>query len=212
MIVARKVLMMFVMAATAAGVFVASAARADNVVDEWSNVKPPPAPALRPVTPDAKTTALLMLDFMNQNCGQRPRCMNSIPVVKKLLTDARAKGMPVVYSIIANTTTADIIKDVAPVAGEPWVQASVDKFVRTDLEKILQEKGIRTVIVVGTAAQGAVLYTGSAAAMRGLSVVVPVDGISSEPYAEQLSIWLLANGTGGIGPRVTLTKIDLIKF
>ena len=53
-------------------------ATAANIVDEWASVKAPAAPALKPVTVDPKTTALLMLDFMNQNCGQRPRCLDTI--------------------------------------------------------------------------------------------------------------------------------------
>ena len=57
-------------------------------------MKAPPAPALKPVTVDPKTTALLMLDFMNQNCGKRPRCLASIPAMKKLLADARAAKAP----------------------------------------------------------------------------------------------------------------------
>ncbi len=60
-------------------------ARAATIVDEWGSVKTPPAPQLKPVTVDPKTTALLMLDFMNQNCGKRPRCVDSIPAMKKLL-------------------------------------------------------------------------------------------------------------------------------
>jgi nicotinamidase-related amidase len=52
------------------------------------------------------------------------------------------------------------------------VAAFVDKFMLgnkdTGLEKILKDKGITTVIAVGTAANGAVLYTSSAAALRGL--------------------------------------------
>jgi hypothetical protein len=52
-----------------------------------------------------------------------------------------------------------------------------------------------------------------AAALRGFNVVVPVDGMSSEGlYFDQASAWLLANGTGGIGPKVTLTTFDMIKF
>ena len=49
-----------------------SSAVAADIMDEWANVKSPPAPALKPVTVDARTTALLMLDFMNQNCGSAP--------------------------------------------------------------------------------------------------------------------------------------------
>ena len=77
---------------------------AANIVDEWASVKAPPPPELKPVTVDPNTTALLMLDFMNQNCGKRPRCVETIPAMKKLLDEARAAKAPVVYSIIANTT------------------------------------------------------------------------------------------------------------
>ena len=94
-------------------------ANATNIVDEWASVKAPAAPTLKPVTVDPKTTALLMLDFMNQNCGKRPRCVDSVPAMKKLLDEARAHKVAVIYSIIANSTPADVIKDVAPQAGEP---------------------------------------------------------------------------------------------
>jgi nicotinamidase-related amidase len=153
-----------------------------------------------------------MLDFMNQNCGQRPRCLATIPAMKKLLSDARAKGMPVIYTFFGKTTAADVIKDVAANPNEPSVTSFADKFLNTDLEKILKEKGIQTVIVAGTAANGAVLYTGSGAALRGFKVIVPVDGISSmDIYTEQFSVWQLANGPT-FGANVTITKLGMIKF
>ena len=44
-------------------------------------------------------------------------------------------------------------------------------------------------IVVGTAANGAVLYTASGAALRGMNVIVPVDGMSAvDPYAEYYTV------------------------
>ena len=55
--------------AAAAIAVLALPAHAGNIVDEWASVKAPAAPALKPVTVDPKTTALLMLDFMKQNCG-----------------------------------------------------------------------------------------------------------------------------------------------
>ncbi len=189
-----------------------SSAVAGDIIDEWANVKSPPAPALKPVTVEARTTALLMLDFMNQNCGQRPRCLATIPAMKKLLTEARGKGATVIYSFFGTTTAADVIKDVAPAADEPSVTSFADKFLNTDLEKKLKDKGIQTVIVAGTAANGAVLYTGSGAALRGMNVIVPVDGVSAvDTYAEQFSVWQLANGPT-FGAKVTLSKTDMIKF
>jgi hypothetical protein len=41
----------------------AAPARAQNIIDEWASVKAPAAPALKPVTVNPKTTALLMLDL-----------------------------------------------------------------------------------------------------------------------------------------------------
>jgi hypothetical protein len=85
------------------------------------------------------------------NPAERPVILGAM---KKLLAAARAAKATVVYSIIANTTTADVIKDVAPEASEPHVQAGPDKFLHTDLEKILKDKGIKMVIAVGTASNG----------------------------------------------------------
>ncbi len=187
-------------------------AQAANIMDEWAGMKAPAAPELKPVTVDAKTTALLMLDFMNQNCGKRPRCLDTIPAMKKLLAQARAAKVPVVYSIIANSTPADVITDVAPLADEPHVLSGPDKFLRTDLEKILKDKGITTVIVVGTASNGAVLYTGSGAAFRGMNVIVPVDGLSAvDPYSDYSTVFTFANAPL-LSAKTTLTKSDMIKF
>jgi nicotinamidase-related amidase len=187
-------------------------ARAQTIIDEWNSVKVPPPPELKPVTVDPKTTALLMLDFMYQNCGERPRCVASIPAVKKLLDEARTANVMVVYAIITGTTTADVIKAVAPTADEPWIRSGADKFINTDLEKMLKDKGIRTVIVTGTASNAAVLFTAAGAAQRGMNAIVPVDGMSGiDAYADLTTAYMLATAPV-ISVKSTLTKIDMIKF
>ena len=189
-------------------------AGAQTIIDQWSSVSAPPPPPLKAVMIDKSTTVLLMLDFNEQTCNmqRRPRCVASIPKVKTLLTAARTAGVPVVFTMGAQGKAADIAKDLAPAANEPAMLAGVDKFMGTDLEKILKEKGAKTVIVVGTAAHGAVLYTASAAAMRGMKVVVPVDGVSADtPYIEQYVAWHLVN-VPVIGPAFTLTTIDQVTF
>ena len=205
------------LSATIAGLascIIVQSARAETIIDEWASVQAPPPPAVKAVTIDRKTTALLLLDFNQQTCNpqRRPRCVASIPKVKTLLSAARAAGVPVLYSLGGGGKPADIAKELAPAADEPVVSSGVDKFVNTDLEKILKEKGVTTVIVVGTAAHGAVVYTASGAAMRGMKVIVPVDGISADtPYAEQYVVWHLAN-VPVISPAMTLTTIDSVKF
>jgi nicotinamidase-related amidase len=199
------------MTALVVGAF-ALPAQAANIVDEWASVKAPAAPALKPVTVDPKTTALLMLDFMNQNCGKRPRCVASIPAMKKLLEAARAAKTAVVYSIIANTTPADVIKDVAPQADEPHVLSGPDKFLNTDLDKILKDKGIKTVIAVGTSSNGAVFFTASGAAFRGMNVVIPVDGMSSVDAIAEYATAIDFMTAPQVSAKTTLTKSDMIKF
>jgi nicotinamidase-related amidase len=188
-------------------------ASAQTIVDDWAKVPAPKPPELKTVTLDPKTTALLVLDFVKQTCNteRRPRCLTSVPHVQALLKLARDKGVWVVHSITTAATPADILKDVAPLEGEPIVKSAADKFFKTDLEKILNDKGIKAVVVVGTAAHGAVLNTASQAAFRGLQVIIPVDGMSSEnTYFEQYTAHHLGNAPG-IGQQVTLTKIDMIK-
>jgi isochorismatase family protein len=142
-----------------------SFSQSKTIVDEWSEVQAPKPPELKPATMDPKTTALLVLDFVKQTCNaeRRPRCLASVPKVEALLNLARSKGVNVIHSITSAATPADIAKELAPRDGEPIVKTSADKFFKTDLEKILTEKGIKAVVVVGTAAQGAVLNTASQA-------------------------------------------------
>jgi nicotinamidase-related amidase len=129
-----------------------------------------------------------------------------------MLATARAAGVPVAYSLGGGGKPSDLPKDLAPTADEPIVTSGVDKFAKTDLEKFLVGKGVKTVIVVGAAAHGAVLYTASTAAVRGFKVILPLDGISADnAYAEQYTAWHLAN-VPVIGSAMTLTTLDGVKF
>lgn len=203
--------------ATIAGItalLVAASLRAETIIDEWASVKVPAPPALKPVTVDPKTTALLLLDFNIQTCNaeNRPRCIASIPKVKPLLARARAEGMAVAFTLGGGGKITDIASDLTPVAGEPVVSSGVDKFLNTDLEKILKDRGVTTVITCGVAAQGAVIYTVAAAALRGFKVIVPVDCVSSNLlYAEQYTAWHLANAPV-ISPNITLTSLADLKI
>jgi nicotinamidase-related amidase len=206
--------------ALVAALLYAAPAPAQTIIDEWSSIKAPPAPELKPVAVDAKTTALLVMDLVKQTCNneRRPRCVASIPKIEKLLAAARTKGMMLVYTSVVSVPITDTLPAVAPKSNEPVVVAAVDKFILGDkdtgLEKMLKDKGITSVIAVGTAAHGAVLYTSSAAALRGFNVIVPVDGMSGDgqiDYIEQAVAYILTHAPV-LSPKVTLTRIDMIKF
>ena len=187
-------------AALAALLACVSPSSAQTVIDEWAGIKAPPAPELKAFTVDPATTALLMLDFLKQNCAPNPRCVASLPKVQKLLAAARAKGLTIIHS--AYPGGGDILPEVARKESEPLITAILDKFMLT----------IKTVIVVGSAANGAVFFTATAAFFHGYQTVIPVDGMSgSSPYIEQEVVHNFVS-TPVMGGKVLLTRIDMIQF
>jgi nicotinamidase-related amidase len=193
----------------------ATGPRAADIIAEWGAVKAPPAPELKPVKLDAKTTALLILDVQKPGCERRPRCLDMVPKLKALAGKARAAGATLIYTF-AGEGDPKTIADPAltPKDGEWIAQRGPDKFLGSDLETRLKDKGIQTVIVTGTSTQGVVIGTGSGAAQRGYKVIVPVDTTASDDaYNEQYAVYHMAKG----GPAVvtdqtTVTRSDLITF
>ena len=192
-------------------------ARAADIIAEWAMVKAPPAPELKPVTLEGKTTALLILDMMKAGCSARPRCLATVPNVKRLHDAARAAGAMVFYTLVGapTVTAADVVDPgMAPREGEWVFQRGPDKFLGSGLDEKLKARGIKTVIVTGTSAQGVGIGTGSGSAQRGYKVIVPVDGMSSEdPYMEQYAAWhLFKGGPAIVTSQVTLTRSTTVKF
>jgi nicotinamidase-related amidase len=175
-------------------------------------VKAPAAPQLKDVTIVPAKTAVLVLDYNKKSCTaeQRPRCAAALPKVEKFLVEARAKGMTVIHIYNIIMTAADLA--VTPAPGERVMQASLNKFHGTDLEQSLKARGIDTVLITGTAANSAVLFTVGGAAMSGFKVIVPVDGMPGDgPYQEQFTAWQIANAAT-VSNASTLTRWDMIKF
>jgi nicotinamidase-related amidase len=179
-------------------------ARATDVVSEWSAIQMPPAPALKAVTVDPKTTALFLFDFMTENCGQRPRCVAAVPTLKAIHDRARAANMLVAYTLPGGGKIID--PGIAPRPGEVVEQkpGGPDKFIGDDLDQRLKAHGIKTVILCGTSAQGVGLGTGAGAVQRGYAVIYPVDCLLSESaFREAYAAWHMAGG----GPPVTTKHV-----
>ncbi len=203
---------LMLLVALAAAVVYAAPASAQTIIDEWASVKAPPAPQLTSVTVDPKTTALLMVDFLKQNCGSNPRCVAILPKAQKFLAAARAKDMTIIYSIFPGPVIGDTLPEVAPKGTEPIVVSFFNKFLDPKLENILKDKGIKTLILMGAASDGAVLYTGTEAFFRHYQTIVAVDAIAGEtPYIDQFSVYQFTIAPVMAG-HVILTRTDMIKF
>lgn len=167
-----------------------------------------------------KGSALLVLDITSVICPPRPTCVASVPKIAALVKKARDAKIPVIYSQTA-TAGSTYIADIAPQTGDAAVTGRADKFFGTNLEQILKDKGIDTAVVVGSAANGAVLYTVFGLNLRAITVVVAQDGISGDPeFTETLTRWQLLNEPGFANTanaplakgQVTLSTTDKITF
>src|SRR5437879_2310668 len=145
---------------------------------------------------------------------RRPALLDTI--VKK----ARDAKVPVIYSQTA-TAGSTYIADIAPQPGDAAVTGRADKFYGTNLEQTLKDKAVETAVVVGSAANGAVLYTTFGLGLRGITVVVAQDGISGDPeFTETLTRWQLLNQPGFANVNnspldkghVTMSTTDRITF
>lgn len=188
---------------------------------------PPTATSPIPKIPDpvaveipVKGAALLVLDITSVICPPRPTCVASVPKIAALIKKARDAKVPVIYSQTP-TAGSTFIADIAPQPGDAAVSGRADKFFGTNLEQILKDKGVETAVVVGSAANGAVLYTTFGLGLRGITVVVAQDGISGDPeFTETLTRWQLLNEPGFANPNntpldkghVTLSTTDRITF
>jgi nicotinamidase-related amidase len=167
-----------------------------------------------------KGAALLVLDITSVICPPRPTCVASVPKIAALVKKARDAKVPVIYSQTA-TAGSTYIADIAPQPGDASVTGRADKFYGTNLEQILKDKAVETAVVVGSAANGAVLYTAFGLGLRGITVVVAQDGISGDPeFTETLTRWQLLNEPGFANANntpldkghVTLSTTDKITF
>ena len=180
----------------------------------------PVIPAPVAVEVPVKGAALLVLDITSAICPPRPSCLTSVPKIANLVKKARDAKVPVIYSLTA-TAGSTVQPEIAPLAGDSTVTGRADKFFGTTLEQILKDKAIENAVVVGSAANGAVLYTVFGLNLRGITVVVAQDGISAEPeFPITLTRWQLLNepGFGNADNKplakgfVTLSTTDLVTF
>ena len=176
MMLIRYILLMSGLLLTAACTGAALAQSGAQSTKPMVTLQMPALPDPVPVSVKAPTTALLVFDIVDPICTTQPKCMATmVPAITSLLAKARSAGMLVLYGT-RGPTLSKWLTQVAPAPGDQVIQSyAQDRFYNTDLDKILKDKGITTLILTGWKVSGSVVYTSVGATARGYTVVVPVD-------------------------------------
>ena len=181
----------------------------------------PVTPAPARVSLDPKTTALVVLDYVEDICNTEPRCKSQmVPAMTPFMVQVRKAGLTVAYGTRAPRMNK-WLPEVAPAPGDiKVVNTAQDRFYNTDLDKALKAKGIKTIIMVGWRITGSITYTSVGAMTHGYTVVIPMDTTAAPTdYETTIGFYnVLNSGTRNpantpLKPKaVTLTRTDMITF
>lgn len=181
----------------------------------------PAIPEPARVTIDPKSTALVVLDYVEDICSRQPNCKNKmVPAMTPFMERVRKAGLTVAYGTRAQNQTM-WLKEVAPAANDIRVNNTAqDRFYNTDLDKELKAKGIKTLIIVGWKISGSVTYTSVGAMARDYTVVIPVDTTAAATdYETTIGFYnVLNSGNANLkneplkSKSVTLSRTDMITF
>ena len=184
-------------------------------------VQMPVMPEPARVTLKPATTALLVLDYVEDICARQPKCKSQmLPAITPFMERVRKAGVTVAYGTRQQNMTK-WLPEVAPAAGDiKIVNTAQDRFYNTDLDKELKAKGVTTIIMVGWKVSGSVTYTSVGATVRGYTVVIPVDTTTAATdYETTIGFYQILNGGNAnlanqpLKPRSsTLSRTDMITF
>ena len=150
---------------------------------------------------DCGKKAIIIVDMLNDFVTGSLKCDRAqriIPPLMKLIKEARKNNIPVVYSndahirgidhelklwgdhAIAGTEGAKVIPELEPEEGDYIVpKRRYSGFYGTDMDMLLRELDIDTVILTGMHAHMCVRHTAADAYYRGYNIIVPTDGVDS---------------------------------
>ena len=176
----------------------------------------PNLPTPQTIVANPRTTALLVLDMSTRCNDPQQICSELAPVLAHFLPKARAAGALIVYTVsfsARGTALGDVWPGFEARDDEPVVYPDgTDKFVGGELTALLRERGIDTVIVTGSSANQAVLYTASGATRNnGFRAIIPMDGTNANSdYEWEYTMHQLNNVS--FANLFSFTTLDLLTF
>jgi len=178
----------------------------------------PNRPEPQPLKLDGQTTAIVVLDLSR-------RCENSQEVCSKLmlplagfLERARQASVPILYTISAagkGTPLGEVAGPLRQRESEPVLYPDAfDKFMDGELKAELDKRNCRSLVIVGSATNFAVLYTATTAArMFRYDVVIPLDGVNAKRnYEHEYAIHQMTILPASAHKQFRFTNLGMIEF
>ena len=151
---------------------------------------------------DPRLTSLIVVDMQVDFVSPRgklfvPAARKTIPAIRSLIAKARKARVPVIFTqdwhrpddgefsiwpahAVEGTRGAQIIPELNPLPKDYLIRKrTYDAFFSTDLDLLLRQKGIRSLVIAGTVSNICVLHTAGSARLRGYEIIVAADTISS---------------------------------
>ncbi|MBI5229445.1 cysteine hydrolase [Candidatus Micrarchaeota archaeon] len=146
-------------------------------------------------------TTVIVIDMINDfvtGVFKSARAAKIIPNIKALLDYARKQGVPIVYTTdahlpnvdpefdvwgshaVAGTWGAEIVDELKPHKGDFRVlKRKYSAFQGTDLDQLLRELKVDTVILTGVVTDICIQHTAADAFFRGYKIIVPKDCVEA---------------------------------
>jgi nicotinamidase-related amidase len=163
----------------------------------------------------APRRAVLVIDMLNDHLTpgrplEVPRAREIVPALARRLDEARSANVPVVYVLdehtpddadldiwgthnMQGTPGAEVWPAIAPREGDRIVRKpTYSAFVRSDLQQVLEDLRVDTLVLTGCLTEVGILATATDALQRGFAVEVPPDAqAGSTVVNEQVAMGIL---------------------
>ncbi len=166
--------------------------------------------------------AVIVIDMLNDFIYGSLKCERAkpiIPKIKRLLSEARRRGIPVIYAndshipkvdhefklwgehAVKGTWGAKVIDELRPEEGDYVIEKRrYSAFYETGLDMLLRELGVDTLVLTGLHTNMCVKHTAADAFYRGYSIVVVKDCVQA--FTEEDHEWGLKYMSKVYGARI----------
>lgn len=175
----------------------------------------PNRPEPQPLKLGNRTTSIVVLDLSRRCENPQEVCSNLMIPLAEFLERARQASVPILYTISAagkGTPLGEVAVPLKRRESEPVLYPDAfDKFMDGELKAELDKRHCRSLIIVGSATNFAVLYTATTAArIFRYNVVIPLDGDARRNYEHEYAIHQMTILPASAHKQFRFTKLGMI--